>query len=105
MILEIETMCPDADTADRLAAALLERNLIACANRGGEVRSLYRWQGKVENEPEWPLHIKTRVALGDAVEAAIRDLHPYDVPPILRREATANADYAAWVEEETAGGA
>lgn len=102
MILQVETMCPDTETADRLAEALLDRRLIACANRGAEVTSLYRWEGRTEREGEVPLFLKTRTDLGDAVEAAIRDLHPYDVPPILRWQVRANADYAAWVAEETA---
>jgi len=101
VILELEVMCPNEAVADAIAEALLEARLVACANRAAVATSLYRWQGRVEREFEVPLHLKTRIDLAEAAEAAIRSGHPYEVPPILRREVAANADYEAWVVAET----
>jgi periplasmic divalent cation tolerance protein len=99
----ILTNCPDAETADRIAEALILGRLAACANRYAPIASLYHWQGKVAAETEVPLLIKTRPDLADAVEAELRRLHPYDVPPILRIAMDANADFLQWVDAETAG--
>lgn len=101
MILEIETLCPSRAVADRIAARLLEARLIACANRSRTVVSLFRWEGEVQAEEEYALRVKTRPELADKVEAEIRGIHPYELPAILRIEATANADYEAWVIAET----
>ena len=101
MILEVETLCPARGVADRIAAHLLEARLIACANRSRTVVSLYRWDGEVQAEEEYSLRVKTRVELGDQVEAAILRWHPYDLPAVLRHEVQANPGYEAWVVSET----
>lgn len=101
MILEIEILCPGRGVADRIAAHLLEARLIACANRTGPMVSFFRWKGEVQVEEEYALRVKTRPELADAVEAAVRDWHPYELPAILRQEVQANADYEAWVVEAT----
>lgn len=101
-IIDIWINCPDAATADRIGAELLRRRLIACANRFPEIRSQYVWQGELRDEPEVPLLLKTRAGLAVAVEEAVRGLHPYDVPPILRLAIDGvNRDYADWVFEVT----
>ncbi|MEL6618289.1 MAG: divalent cation tolerance protein CutA [Pseudomonadota bacterium] len=53
------------------------------------------------HEEEHPLPLKTRATLTRQVEVAVRALHPYDVPPIIRIEATANADDLSWVAAVT----
>jgi periplasmic divalent cation tolerance protein len=73
---------------------------LTCSNLYAPIQSTYRWQGKLEQAQEHQLLLKTRAELGDAAEAAIRALHPYDVPSILRFEVTANADYIAWVHAQ-----
>lgn len=101
-IVEVWINCPTAAVADRIADALIEARLVACANRYPPIESRYRWQGRVETEAEVPLLLKTRATLGDAVEAAARALHPYETPSILRRRIDgANADYARWIHAET----
>ncbi|WP_299737851.1 divalent-cation tolerance protein CutA [uncultured Roseobacter sp.] len=101
-IIDILVNCPDIATADTISAALIEQRLVACSNRYAPVQSSYTWQGKLEHEEEHPLLLKTRAALAQQVEDAIRALHPYDVPPILRVNIDgANADYIAWVYEVT----
>lgn len=100
-IIDILINCPSIETADAISAALIERRLVACTNRYPAIQSAYFWQGEVVREPEIPLLLKTRAALGDAVEQAVRTLHPYEVPPIIRTNVAANADFIAWVYAET----
>lgn len=70
--------------ADALVEALLREALAACVNSLGPVRSRYRWQGRIETAEEVLLVIKTRADLGPALQARIRQLHPYDVPEVLQ---------------------
>lgn len=75
---------------------------LTCSNRYAPIQSAYFWKGKVEQEEEHPLLLKTRAALAQPVEDAIRALHPYEVPPIIRIAVDgANQDYIDWVYAET----
>ncbi len=97
-LIDIWINCPSLETADAITEALLDAQLIACANLYPPIESAYVWDGAIERAEEHPLLLKTRAELGDAVEEAVRALHPYDVPPILRSNIDgANADYLAWV--------
>lgn len=71
------------EEAGSLADALLERQLIACANLVGPVESRYRWEGKLQSEQETLLILKTEARLFEALRAAVVDLHSYDVPEVL----------------------
>jgi len=93
--------CPDPETAARIGRLLVERRLAACANVLAPVRSIYRWQGKVETSEETPLLVKSSQARVAEVEVAIRESHPYELPEILSLPASALPDYLAWVEAET----
>lgn len=93
----------DAEAAGRIARALLEERLIACANLV-PVRSLYRWEGEVREEPEVLLLMKTRRELYAAAAARLRQLHDYALPCLAAYPAEAvNEDYLAWVRSETRG--
>lgn len=87
---------PDEETAKQIAGRMVQERLAACANIF-PVGSAYWWQGAVQQENEWVSILKTRLELEQELEAAIRELHPYDVPCILRYEVRANADYEAWI--------
>jgi len=101
-VLLILTNVPDEACAERLTRHLLETSLAACVNRFAPVQSSYRWQGELETALELPLLIKTSAARYPDVEAAIRELHPYDVPEILAWPASAGyAPYLRWVIRET----
>lgn len=89
-----------ADQAEALARALLERRLVACVSLG-PVRSLYRWQGAIEDSQEVELLLKTSPGRLPDLEAAVRDLHSYDTPEWLCWTAAASSAYAAWVWEAT----
>ncbi len=88
--------------AETIARALLDERLAACVTIGGPRRSLYRWQGRVADDREWQLVIKTRSDLFDALAGRVRALHSYDVPEIIGLSVTVgNPAYLAWLEEAT----
>ncbi len=104
MIL-IRINCPDPETARAIAAAAVEKHLAACANIEPPIRSVYRWQGAVEEGEETPLILKTRAALFDEVAALARGMHPDETPAILAIPVERSTpDFAAWLEAETGGG-
>lgn len=101
--LLVITTLPDADSAHKLATALVEQGLAACVNILAPCRSVYRWQGKVEDSTEVPLLIKTTDARYAALEAAIRAAHPYELPEIVAVGMDRGSpEYLAWVAAETA---
>jgi periplasmic divalent cation tolerance protein len=100
--LLVLTHLPDRDAALKLARELVERRLAACVNVLGQCTSVYRWKGAVEDAQEVPLLIKSRSALYEALEAAISELHPYELPEIIAVPVVRGlADYLAWVGEGT----
>ena len=100
--LLVLTNTPDLDTAERIARHLVEDHLAACVNRLAPCRSVYRWEGEVEEAEEIPLLIKTTVARYPEVEAAIRALHPYELPEVVAvRVERGLPAYLAWVAQET----
>jgi periplasmic divalent cation tolerance protein len=100
--LIVFTNLPDREAALRLARELVEKRLAACVNVLAECASVYRWRGAVENAHEVPVLIKTRAARYAEVEAAIRGLHPYELPEIIAVPVVRGfADYLRWVADET----
>lgn len=97
------TTCPDADSAGRIARALVEEHLAACVNILPGLRSLYRWQGRIEDSAEVLLLIKTRAERYPALEARLCELHPYELPELLAVEADKGLPaYLQWVADATA---
>jgi periplasmic divalent cation tolerance protein len=87
------------DEASRMASALVERRLAACVNVVPGVSSTYRWQGAVQTDREWLLVVKTRRDRFEAVRAAIRELHTYEVPEIVMLDiADGDAAYLKWID-------
>lgn len=96
------TNLPDRAAALKLAQELIARRLAACVNVLAECTSVYRWKGIVENATEVPVLIKTRAALYPELEAAIGELHPYELPEIIAVPVVRGlAEYVEWVSEET----
>lgn len=96
--------CPDDDTAERIATALLVEQLVACANLVAGVRSIYRWRGEIERAEECLVVLKTRSACVDRLATRIGELHPYDVPEFIVLPVDRGLpDYLSWVVEETQG--
>ncbi|KAF7600576.1 MAG: divalent-cation tolerance protein CutA [Candidatus Dactylopiibacterium carminicum] len=102
-VLLILCNAPDAVTAERIAQTLLERQLAACVNLLAPCRSIYRWQGNIETSDEHPMLIKSTQNNYLALEAMIRELHPYDVPEIIALPvSTGLPAYLDWVRNESA---
>ena len=93
---------PDAAVAARIARALVDERLAACANLVPGVRSIYRFRGAVEDEQEVLLVIKTRADRIDALAERLRALHPYEVPELLVLPTAGGlAPYLDWVRAES----
>jgi periplasmic divalent cation tolerance protein len=100
--LVVLTTVATAQEAEGLVRALLDRRLIACGTILPGARSLYRWEGKVADEGEVVVLLKTRAARIDALEAAFEGLHPYKVPELLAIPVAAgNEKYLGWIASET----
>jgi periplasmic divalent cation tolerance protein len=97
LILILTTM-PDDERADTLARTLVEERLAACVNVQARMISTYRWTGKIEQEAERQIVIKTTADRRPALEARLRALHPYELPEFVVLDATASAAYAAWAQ-------
>ena len=98
------TNLPDRDTAQALARRLVEGRLAACVNIGASVESIYHWHGEIETANEVPVAIKTRRLLYSEVEAAIREIHPYELPEIIAVPlCDGSRAYVDWVRTETRG--
>jgi len=74
------TTCGSSEEASRIARELIQRRLAACVNIVPQVLSMYRWQGEIESATECLLVIKTTADAFERVQAAIRELHSYDLP-------------------------
>ena len=103
VVIALTTVPADFDTA-ALARQLLEQRLVACLNVLSPMRSTYWWQGAIEVADEQQVVLKTRRDLVPALAAALRSLHPYEVPEFLVLSVTGGGDaYLSWVRRETGG--
>lgn len=96
--------CPP-DAAKDLAHKLVEEQLVACVNIVPGLTSVYRWEGKVCEDGESLLVMKTRASLMERLTARILELHPYDVPEVIGLPLAAgegNPAYLEWLLEMTA---
>ncbi|MFN8542608.1 MAG: divalent-cation tolerance protein CutA [Candidatus Binatia bacterium] len=91
------------EEAERLAYTLVEERLAACANLLGPIRSIFRWQGAVEEASEHLLLLKARRDAVEELSARVRALHSYDVPEVLALPIVAGSEpYLEWLGESTA---
>ena len=101
-VLAVLTNLPDSESAFNLARELVARRVAACVNVLPASTSFYRWEGKPEEASEHPVLVKTSLERYPALEAAILELHPYELPEIIAWPVTAGlARYLRWVEEES----
>lgn len=93
---------PNLGNAQQLAEHLVSTGLAACVNIQPACKSVYRWEGKIEQSNEVPVFIKTTRARYAELETAIRVLHPYEVPEIIALPISAGLTaYLQWVRTET----
>ena len=100
--LLVITNLPDRAAAERLADLVIARNLAACVNLLAPCRSVYRWKGAVQHDEEHPMLIKTTRERYGALEQALREGHPYELPEIIAVPIERGLPaYLDWVAAET----
>ena len=100
--LVVLVTAPGAEEAARIARALVEERLAACGNVVPGLRSIYRWQGAVQEDAEALLILKTTRDRFEALRARVLALHPYEVPEVIALAVEAgSAAYLDWIAKET----
>jgi periplasmic divalent cation tolerance protein len=101
--LVVLVTAPSPERAAEIARALVEERLAACGNVVPGLRSIYRWEGKVQDDAEALLVLKTTRARFEALRDRVLALHPYEVPEVIALPVEAgSARYLAWIGAETA---
>lgn len=91
---------PDEASAESLVRSLVEEGVVACGNIVSGVRSIYRWQGRVENSTEALVVFKTTAEGAARLARRVPALHPYDVPEVLVLPVEGgHRPYLDWIEE------
>ena len=100
--LFVLTTMPDAEKAAALAGGLVQQGLAACVNILPGVTSVYAWRGNIERDTEVLMLVKTRQQRYAALEAAIREQHPYELPELIAVPITTGLpEYLAWIDQCT----
>ncbi|MEO5922924.1 MAG: divalent-cation tolerance protein CutA [Bryobacteraceae bacterium] len=96
--------CESEEQAASLARSLVEQQLAACVNILPGARSIYRWQGTIEDAAEWVLVIKSRRDLFEKLREAIIKTHSYEVPEVIALPVVDGSEaYLAWLDRELEG--
>ncbi len=94
--------CGSEEEAVKIANALVEAHLAACVNLVSPIRSIYRWEGKIWDEKEWLLIIKTQKERFEGLEKKVKSLHSYSVSEIISLPVgDASSPYLNWLLEMT----
>jgi periplasmic divalent cation tolerance protein len=100
--IQVTTTTGSKSDAEQIARALVTKRLAACVQIAGPVTSVYWWEDELETAEEWLCYIKSKQDHYPELEAAIRQLHPYDTPEIVALPITLGSrDYLRWIEAET----
>ncbi len=93
--------CDSEEAASTLARTLVEQRLAACVNIVPGARSIYHWQGKLEDAAEWVLIIKSRRDLFERLREAIAQTHSYEIPEVIALPVVDGSEaYLAWLDRE-----
>jgi periplasmic divalent cation tolerance protein len=93
--------CSSPEEGERIARALVEERVAACVNILPGARSIYRWQGKLEDSGECLLFIKTSRGRFEDLRAALERVHSYEVPELVALPVVDGApNYLAWLEDQ-----
>jgi len=99
--IQVITTVEHKADAEKIAKSLLEKRLAACAQIIGPMTSYFHWQGKLDSAQEYLCLIKSRDDLFQELEAAIINIHPYEVPEIVATPITKGGkDYLNWLAAE-----
>jgi periplasmic divalent cation tolerance protein len=100
--LLVMTTVPDADVGQIIAEKIIEERLAACVTLPAASQSLYWWKGKITQNQEHTLFIKTKKEAYSKLEEKIQGIHPYDIPEIIALPIlTGSKDYLGWIDRET----
>ena len=98
------TTCPDEASALEIATVLVQERLATCVNRVGGLRSTYIWDGRLQDEAEILLIIKTTAGRLGEIQERLQTLHPYELPELVGvAVAGGNERYLDWVRMGVAG--
>jgi len=96
----VKCNCPEQQTALNIAKQLIDLKLAACVNIMPGALSVYQWQGKLEQDTEYQLQIKTSAELYPLLQAKVIELHPYDIPEIIALPIIdGHQPYLDWIQE------
>lgn len=102
--IEVRSTTGSRDEAEKIASAVVEGRLAACAQIAGPIKSTYWWDGKIERADEYFLMMKTTRDKFDDLASVIRENHSYEVPDIVAVSLVdGTADYLGWISAETRG--
>jgi periplasmic divalent cation tolerance protein len=100
-LLVISTV-PNKEEGSQIAQKLVEERLAACVNISSAVQSFYWWQGRISDDQEFMLFIKTKSSLFPKLKERIKSLHSYEVPEIIALPIYAGSkDYLNWIQSST----
>ncbi|MCC6347656.1 MAG: divalent-cation tolerance protein CutA [Nitrospirales bacterium] len=103
--LVVYITAPDEEEAAKIARTLVEERLAACVNIVRGIRSLYRWEGKIEDDSEVLMITKTRRELFPSLQERVKELHRYTVPEIIALPIVEGSpDYLCWLHDVTKSG-
>ncbi len=93
----------DLEEAKKIAKALVEEKVVACANIIPKIESSFRWKGEMETQGETAIIAKTKKELSEKVIERVKEIHSYEIPCIITIPIEGgNPDFLKWIEEETA---
>jgi periplasmic divalent cation tolerance protein len=99
---QVVTTVDNEDFGEQLARGIVDARLAACVQIVGPIRSLYWWQGAIDDAREWQLVIKTTTERLTALEAYIKANHSYETPEITVTEISGGSrEYLDWIRAET----
>ena len=102
MFVAIYTTFPDQEKAKEFGRLLVERRLSACVNIIPNITSIYRWNGKIEEDQEFIVWIKTQEVLIEQVRKKLMQVHPYEIPAFaVYKIQEGSEDYLRWIKTET----
>lgn len=101
-LLLVMTTVPNAEVGQIIAENIVEERLAACVTQQAACQSLYWWKGKITQDQEYTLFIKTTSQAYPRLEKRIQEIHPYDIPEIIALPIVAGSeDYLSWIDSET----
>ena len=93
---------PSQEVAEELGHAVVEEQLVACVNILPAVTSIYRWEGKIAQDDELLMIMKTQTSLVEALTVRVQELHPYDLPEVIALPITGGSEsYMKWIKDAT----